>query len=130
MTTQEKFTAAVQALADERDGIELVIDHSWANVGTYSFERKGFFEPILVVPFSFNNRSGNFCETGTNNILGRNEHGGCFTATEGDGYEVVLERIAAILDGDREPGEDDDDRRRYREATKRREERKAQRLGR
>jgi hypothetical protein len=129
VNTQDKFTAAAQKLADEREGIELVIDKSWANVGTYSFEREGEFEPILVVPFSFNNRSGDFAGHGTNNVLGRNLHGGCFTATEGEGYELVLQRIGAILDGEREPGEDADDWRRQNEAVERREERARQRRG-
>lgn len=97
MTTQEKFTAAMQALADERQGVELVIDRSYSNVGTYSFEFEGDFDPLLVIPFAFNGRRADFSSHGTNDVLGKNANGGSFSATEDGGYAAVIERVAELL---------------------------------
>lgn len=122
-TTQQMFTAAMQKLADERD-LNLIVNRSYSNVGTYSFHEEGMFEPTLRVPFDFQGARADFSAHGTNLVLGRNDHGGCFAATEGAVFHVVLVRIAAILDGKRPQGETDNDRQLYQEAVERRERRR------
>jgi hypothetical protein len=52
MNIQEKFQAAIQEIADERD-LDLIVEHRYANSGSYSFQPRGGFEPVLRFPFDF-----------------------------------------------------------------------------
>ena len=50
MDMQEKFQAAMQKFADERD-LDLVIEHDWANTGRHSGRPREGFGPVLRFAF-------------------------------------------------------------------------------
>lgn len=103
LTTQQKFTAALQRIADER-GLDLVSDGAYANVGTFSFQLPEGFESILSFPFDFQRNRASFVpviggkEPGP--LGARNEEDGSgFSGVEGEDFNLVVTRVAEILNG-------------------------------
>lgn len=98
MRMQDKFQAAMQALADERD-LDLVVEHSYPNIGWYSFQPRGGFEPVLRFPFDFQTGYSGFGPAGLPGPLGLNPAGRYWSAIRGGGHELVIARVRALLDG-------------------------------
>ncbi len=104
-TTQEKFTIAMQRIADARR-LDLVVDKAYSNVGTYSFQRRDSFDPILLFPFTFQEARGQFCPS---SAIGKGDPGPlgprseddhrAFYGIEGKDYDLVVLRIEEVLDG-------------------------------
>jgi hypothetical protein len=59
MDTQTKFESALASMA-ESEKVDLIIDKSYANMGTYSFQPRGRFEPLFAFPFSWSEDRGSF----------------------------------------------------------------------
>lgn len=104
MQTQEKFTAAMRRLAEARD-LDLIVDTSgYSNVGTYAFQRRDSFDPILFFPFNFQGAKASFVA-----VIGGSDPGplgprheetsGGFSGVEGDDFDKVVLRIEEVLDG-------------------------------
>lgn len=104
-TTQEKFTKAMQRIADARN-LDLVVDKAYSNVGTYAFQRHNSFDPILVFPFMFQEARGQFCPS---SAIGKGDPGPlgprseddhrAFYGIEGKDYDLVVLRVEEVLDG-------------------------------
>lgn len=58
-TTQDKFLAKLETLA-ENAGLELIVDKSYANVGTASFQHTESFEPVFELGYNFQSGYGSF----------------------------------------------------------------------
>ena len=77
MRTQEKFTAAMQRLADERN-LDLVVDYGYVNTGAFIFQPRNGFTPLLRFPFNFQRDYSSF--TGTpEHPLGNSPRGGSWS---------------------------------------------------
>ena len=59
MNTQAKFEKALESVAKTHE-VDLVIDKTYANLGTYSFEKPASFDPVMKFPFSWSNGSASF----------------------------------------------------------------------
>jgi hypothetical protein len=100
MNTQEKFQAAMQQIADDRD-LDLVIEHNYSNTGFYSFQPRHGFEPVLRFPFYFHAGYSGFGSRGrTAGPLGKSPKGGPWSHVEGGEHELVIARVRAVLDGE------------------------------
>ncbi|MBS1895594.1 MAG: hypothetical protein JST59_30205 [Actinobacteria bacterium] len=99
MNMQEKFQAAMQKIADERD-LDLVVEHDYANTGWYSFQSRDGFEPTLRFPFGFHRGYSNFSGGGRPGPLGRSPRGGPWTYVEGGQHEELIAHVRALLDGE------------------------------
>jgi hypothetical protein len=86
MNTQQKFTAAMQRLADERD-LDLLVNHSWANTGRFVFQRHGSFEPLLEFPFNFQTDYSSFGSGAGHGPLGRSPSGAVWSYVHGADHE-------------------------------------------
>ena len=99
MDTQEKFTAAVGELAEER-GFELIVEVTYPNSGYYSLQPRGSFDPVLRFPFDFRTGASSFTEgIGKPGPLGRRDDGTPYSCVQGGEHDEVLARVARILDG-------------------------------
>lgn len=98
MNMQEKFTAALRELAEEHD-LDLVVEHAYANTGFFSFQPRGSFEPVVRFPFGFQTGYSTFASGVGPGPLGMNPKGGLWRFVEGGEHDVVLARVAVILDG-------------------------------
>lgn len=98
MDTQEKFQAAMQKVADDRD-LDLVIEHNWANTGWYSFQPREGFGPVLRFPFDFQTDYSTFSAGGSPGPLGPNPDGGRWSFVRGGDHDLVIARVVALLDG-------------------------------
>jgi hypothetical protein len=58
-TTQQKFLAECQRIADERK-LDLIVDLAFANRGILSFQRASSFTPIFTVGFDFQHTYASF----------------------------------------------------------------------
>jgi hypothetical protein len=58
-SSQEKFEAALEAIAVERD-LELVTDRRFSNVGTYRVVPRDGFTPVLQMRFDFQDDYASF----------------------------------------------------------------------
>jgi hypothetical protein len=99
MKMQEKFRAAMQRIADERD-LDLIVEHDYANTGWYSFQPRDGFEPILRFPFNFQTGYSAFGQAGLPGPLGPNPAGGYWGLVRGGEHELVIARVKALLDGE------------------------------
>ncbi len=99
MNMQEKFQAAMQEIADERD-LDLVIEHVYSNTGWYSFQPRAGFEPVLRFPFNFQRGYSSFDSGAKPTPLGRGPGGGAWSYVEGGEHEKVIARVKAVLDGE------------------------------
>jgi hypothetical protein len=101
-TTQEKFTARMERIAEDRD-VDLVIDKTYANIGTYAFQPKESFAPILAFPFDFQEGRGRFVP-----VIGGADPGPLgprtedsevgFSGIEGAVFDLVALRVEELLD--------------------------------
>lgn len=97
MNSQEKFTAAMRRLAEERD-IDLLVNQSWANTGRFVFQRRGSFAAILEFPFNFQTDYSSFSSGAGEGPLGRSPSGGVWSYVQGADHDLLIARIGALLD--------------------------------
>jgi len=97
MNTQEKFTAAMQRLAEQRE-LDLLVNHSWANTGRFIFQRHGSFQPLLEFPFNFQTAYSSFGSGAGEGPLGRSPSGGAWSYVEGVDHDALIARVAELLD--------------------------------
>lgn len=95
-TTQSKFTTAMQRLADERD-LELVVDHAYANTGTYSFQKPDRFDALLQFPFTFHHGYSSFTSA-PDHPLGPGPKGGPWSYVQGAEHDLLIGRVTEVLD--------------------------------
>jgi hypothetical protein len=98
MNMQEKFTAAMQRITDERD-LDLVVETEWSNTGWYSFQPREAFEPLLRFPYDFQTGYSGFGQAGLPGPLGPNPQGAHWSHVRGGEHELVIARVVALLDG-------------------------------
>lgn len=96
MRTQDKFTAAMQSLADELD-LDLVVDKSWSNVGTFRFQQHDSFASLLDLPFSFQDDYSSFHGGAGHGPLGPNRKGGSYSYVQGAEHEEIIAKVRSIL---------------------------------
>lgn len=99
-TTQEKFTAKLQRLADERQ-LDLVIESSYTNIGHFCFQRQEGFDPLLRFPFNFQPEYSSFSATTKDpGALGYREPGSSrrFGGLKGAELDLAVVRVAELLD--------------------------------
>lgn len=101
-TTQGKFTAAMQRIADARD-LDLVVDGPYSNVGTYTFQRRKSFAPLLSFPFNFDGGKGRFTPVSGGPDPGplgpRHEQTALgFSRVVGEEFDKVVVRVEELLD--------------------------------
>ncbi|HWC48510.1 MAG TPA: hypothetical protein VG448_06490 [Solirubrobacterales bacterium] len=102
LNTQEKFTAALKKLCEERD-LELIVEDTYAHSGFYSLQHPESFEAVLRFPFDFRTGFSSFAEgIGDPGPLGVRAGSFPYSCVRGGGHDEVLARVAAILD---EPSE-------------------------
>jgi hypothetical protein len=98
MKTKEKFETALRKIAEDRD-LDLVIEHSYANIGHYAFQPRDSFEPVIRFPFDFQHGYSNFATCADPEPLGRNQMGGRWSGVRGGAHDQILTRVKAKLDG-------------------------------
>ena len=101
MNMQERFQAAIQKTADERD-LDLIVEHTYSNTGWYSFHPRGGFEPVLRFPFNFQTGYSSFGSMSGRDPgpLGLGPSGAPWINVRGGEHEQVIARVRAILDGE------------------------------
>ena len=98
MDTQEKFTAAMRKLAEERN-LELIVEPTYANSGYYSLQPRESFDPVLRFPFDFRTGYSSFADgVGEPGPLGLRSSGSPWNCVRGGEHDEVLARVAEILD--------------------------------
>lgn len=103
MDTQEKFTAAMRRLAEERD-LELIVEHTYPGCGYYSLQPYASFEAVLRFPFDFRTGYSSFAVgIGDPGPLGLREGGTPYSCVRGGEHDEVLTRVAKLLDEGAEP---------------------------
>jgi hypothetical protein len=98
MDMQEKFTAAMRRLAEDRD-LDLVVEHTYANSGFYSLQLHHSFEVVLRFPFDFHAGHSSFSgAVGESGPLGDGPRGGPWSCVRGREHDLVLARVKEVLD--------------------------------
>lgn len=98
LDTQEKFTAALRRLCEERD-LELIVEHTYAGSGYFSLQHPESFDPVLRFPFDFRTGHTSFAESiGDPGPLGMGPSGAPFSYVRGGEHDQVLARVAMLLD--------------------------------
>jgi hypothetical protein len=99
LDTQEKFTAAMRKLAEERD-LELIVEPTYANSGYYSLQPRESFDPVLRFPFDFRTGYSSFADgVGEPGPLGMRTGGSPWSCVRGGEHDEVLARVGEILAG-------------------------------
>jgi hypothetical protein len=102
LNTQEKFTAALRRLCEERD-LELIVEDTYAHSGFFSLQPPESFEAVLRFPFDFRIGYTSFAEgIGDPGPLGVRADDSPYSCVSGGEHDEVLARVAALLD---EPSE-------------------------
>lgn len=102
MNTQEKFTAALRKLCEERD-LELIVENTYAHSGFFSLQHPESFEAVLRFPFDFRTGYTSFAEgIGDPGPLGVRADNSPYGCVRGGEHDEVLARVAVLLD---EPSE-------------------------
>lgn len=103
MNTRKKFTAALQRIADERE-VDLIVDGTYANTGTYRFQARDSFAPLLEFSFNFQSDYTSLGPSGANDgplgPRGGGRRGWGYLRTGGE-LDEAIERIKETLDRDR-----------------------------
>ncbi len=98
MDTQEKFTAALRNLCEERD-LELIVEETYAGSGYFSLQHPESFDSVLRFPFEFRTGYSSFAEgIGNPGPLGAGPDDAPYSCVRGGEHDEVLARVAALLD--------------------------------
>lgn len=98
LNTQEKFTAALRKLCEDRD-LELIVEHSYAGSGFFSLQHPESFDPVLRFPFDFRIGYTSFAEgIGRPGPLGRRADDSAYSCVRGGEHDEVLTRVRDLLD--------------------------------
>lgn len=101
MTTQQKFMAALERLAEKHD-VDLVTDHTYSNTGEVAFQPYAAFQPLLTFRFNFQTGYASF----SGDDLGdskREQRWSYVTAKQNDRHgrhrtlDEFLSRVAELL---------------------------------
>jgi hypothetical protein len=99
LDVQEKFTAALRKLAEERD-LDLIVEPIYANSGYYSLQPPESFDPVLCFPFDFRVGYSSFAGgVGKPGPLGLRSSGSPWNCVRGGEHDEVLAYVVEILDG-------------------------------
>jgi hypothetical protein len=98
MNMQEKFQAAMQKIADERD-LDLVVEAEWANTGWFSFQPRDAFEPLLRLSYNFQDGYSSFAVDPQTGTLARGARGSAWRGVRGGEHERVIAWVRSMLDG-------------------------------
>jgi 8-oxo-dGTP pyrophosphatase MutT (NUDIX family) len=94
---QEKFTAAMRELAEERN-LELIVEHTYAGSGYYSLQPRESFDPVLRFPFDFRTGYSSFVGgVGDPGPLGLRADDSPWSCVRGGEHDEVLARVTEIL---------------------------------
>jgi hypothetical protein len=98
LDTQEKFTAAMRRLAEERD-LELIVEDTYPGCGYYSLQPRASFEAVLRFPFDFRIGYSSFAVgIGDPGPLGLRGDDTPYSCVRGGEHDAVLTRVAELLD--------------------------------
>jgi hypothetical protein len=98
LDTQEKFTAALRNLCEERD-LELIVEETYVGSGYFSLQHPESFDPVLRFPFEFRTGYSSFAEgIGESGPLGLRPDHAPYSCVRGGEHDEVLARVAALLD--------------------------------
>jgi|GEM_PF-1857845 len=98
LNMQEKFTAALRKLCEERD-LELIVEDTYAHSGFFSLQHPESFEAVLRFPFDFRTGFSSFAEgIGDPGPLGAQADGSPYSCVRGGDHDEVLARVDALLD--------------------------------
>ncbi|HVX32803.1 MAG TPA: hypothetical protein VHA80_06635 [Solirubrobacterales bacterium] len=98
MNMQEKFQAAMQKIADERD-LDLVVERTYANSGWYSFQPRAGFDPVLRFGFNFLIGYSEFLAGGCPDLLVLDPRDGRWNHVEGGQRDLLVAAVRSVLDG-------------------------------
>jgi hypothetical protein len=95
---QEKFTAALRKLCEERD-LELIVEDTYPGSGHFSLQRPESFDPVLRFPFEFRTGYTSFAEgIGDPGSLGTQPDDSPYSCVRGGEQDEVLACVTEILD--------------------------------